>query len=309
MEQYSNIPAALKQHPNWVTWGIRDAPMKAPFDPNGLLSGRPSPAKAGVRETWGSYHAAVECVRRGLAQGIGYEFDGRVVGVDLDHVLDECGVLLPQAREIVDKLASYTEVSPSGTGLHIFVLAPEAKINRHRRKDFFLEIYSTGRYFTMTGEVYGEHRAIESRAVELQAVHNKYLLHDIPRQNNNRSIPITSTTETADKWRFLHIGLRRDKVLAALWSGERSTSNESANDIAFMNKLAYWCNADPDTMIHAFCSSPYYAQKDEAHQKKCCRLDYLPNTARTACSTVYSTAVVDYERWHQNRGRERACVR
>ena len=85
---YDNIPAQLRQRPNWVAWGIRDAPPKSPFNPASLLAGRPFPAKAGVRETWGSYETAAECVRRGLARGIGYEFDGSVYGVDLDHVID-----------------------------------------------------------------------------------------------------------------------------------------------------------------------------------------------------------------------------
>lgn len=153
MHLYNNIPSMLKERPNWVAWGIRDAPPKSPFHPASLLSGKPFPAKAGVRETWSSYEAAVECVRRGLARGIGYEFDGSVYGVDLDHVIDEAGTVTPQAQEIVGKLGSYTEVSPSGTGLHIFVLAPGADITRHRKKDYFLEIYSVGRYFTVTGNV------------------------------------------------------------------------------------------------------------------------------------------------------------
>ncbi len=83
MHLYGNIPTQLRQRPNWVAWGIRDAPPKAPFDPASLLSGRPSPAKAGIQETWGNYEAAAECVQRGLAQGIGYEFDGSVYGIDL----------------------------------------------------------------------------------------------------------------------------------------------------------------------------------------------------------------------------------
>ena len=151
---YNNIPALLKQHPNWVAWGIRGAPPKSPYNPMNLLSGKPSPAKAGIRETWGSYQAATECVGRGLAQGIGYEFDGSVYGVDLDHVITE-HTLSPEAHEIVGKLNSYTEVSISGAGLHIFVFAPGADIRRHRKKDFFLEIYNEGRYFTVTGNVYG----------------------------------------------------------------------------------------------------------------------------------------------------------
>jgi putative DNA primase/helicase len=104
------------------------------------------------------------------------------------------------------------------------------------------------------------------------------------------------------------MGLERDKTFAALWSGQRRCGNESADDIALMNKLAYWCNADPDAMTRAFLSSPHHGQKDLAHKKKCLRSDYLPNTAKNACSTVYSTAAADYERW-QNNKRERSYAR
>jgi len=270
---YDNIPALLKQRPNWVSWGIRGAPLKAPFNPASLLSGRPFPAKAGVRETWGSYQAAAECVERGLARGIGYEFDNSgVYGVDLDHVIDEAGTLTSEAQEIVDRLNSFTELSPSGAGLHIFVLAPDAEITRHRRKDSFLEIYCEGRYFTVTGNVYGGVMVIETRTAELQAIHDNYLLsepalkivHPSPTQH---VAPSDSETE-----RFLHVGLRRDKVFAALWAGQRSHGNESSDDIALMNKLAYWIS-DPDAMIRAFMQSPYFMQKDEAHIRKCQRSD------------------------------------
>ena len=208
-------------------------------------------------------------------------------GGDLEHVIDEAGTLTPQAREIVGKLDSYTEVSPSGTGLHIFVLAPGADITRHRKKDYFLEIYSTRRYFTVTGKVMGGIKPIATRTTELQAVHDKFLLPD-PAQRVIR-LPTAAPVPSAAQDRFLHTGLERDKVFRALWNGERRHGNESADDIALMNKLAYWCNADPDTIIRAFLSSPYHTQKDEAHRRKCQRSDYLPNTAKNANATVYST--------------------
>jgi len=75
-----------------------------------------------------------------------------------------------------------------------------------------------------------------------------------------------------------------------------------------MNKLAYWCNADPDAMNRAFLSSPYCSQKDTEHKKKCQRPDYLQNTAKNACDTVYSTAIADYRRWQQSRKREMVGV-
>ena len=279
----------LKQRPNWVAWGIHDAPMKAPFNPDSLLMNRPLPAKAGIRETWSSYQNAAECVERGLAQGIGYEFDGNgIYGVDLDHVISEDGVT-PQVREIVDKLASYAEISPSGTGLHIFVLAPGADITRHRKKDSFVEIYTEARYFTVTGNIYGDIKTIESRPAELQIIHDKYLLPNTAQKPIAHSRPVTVQSSYQQE-RFLRTGLERDKNFAALWSGERRHGNESADDLALMNKLAYWCNADSAAMLRAFMQSPYCAGKDEAHIKKCQRSDYLPNTAKNACATVYSTA-------------------
>ena len=301
-----SIPELLKQKSNWVCWGIRDAPTKSPFNPVSLLSGKPSPAKAGVRETWGDYQTALECVSRGLARGIGYEFDGGdIYGVDLDRVIDKYGALDPEAQEIVNTLCSYTEVSPSGTGLHIFVLAPGVEIERHRKKDHFIEIYNDGRYFTVTGVIYKGMKTIETRTAGVREIHDKFLLPDEGRKTQDVSPAVPVKT---DHERFLSIGLGRDKVFAALWAGERRCGNESSDDIALMNKLSYWLSADPDAMVRAFLSSPYHAQKDEAHKNKCRRPDYLYNTAKNACATVYSTAAVDHERW-QDRKRERGYAR
>ena len=66
-----------------------------------------------------------------------------------------------------------------------------------------------------------------------------------------------------------------------------------------MNKLAYWCNANIPAMVAAFLQSPYYAQKDDSHKRKCQREDYLPNTAAAALSTLRSTAEQDTERFNQ----------
>ena len=118
-----------------------------------------------------------------------------------------------------------------------------------------------------------------------------------------------SPTSNSDTAYFLKTGLERDKVFSAFWKGERRNGNESADDQAFMNKLAYWCNADPDAMIRAFLQSTFYSQKDDNHKIKCGRMDYLPNTARKAIATVYSTAKADYDKWQLNRKHERSYAR
>jgi putative DNA primase/helicase len=299
-DYYQNIPVILKQRPNWVVWGIPGAIPKAPYHPESLLRMKINPAKAGAPDTWGSYNAAAECVKRELAQGVGYEFDGGgIYGVDLDKVIDNSGALSPQAREIVDGLASYTEISPSGRGLHIFVTADNVNITRHRRQGGFVEIYSNARYFTVTGNVYGGFDRIADRPAELQRLHDRYLLPE-PSQILQR---VDSARTEPD---FLRRGLAKDTILRACWNGERRRGEESADDIGLMNKWAYWCNKDHAAMIAAFMQSPYYAGKDDDHKKKCQRSDYLPKTAAKACAALRSTAREDTQRYRQAKSRERA---
>ncbi|MCL2343062.1 MAG: hypothetical protein FWC62_04070, partial [Firmicutes bacterium] len=95
--------------------------------------------------------------------------------------------------------------------------------------------------------------------------------------------------------------LAKDPVLRACWNGEVRRGDESASDLALMNKLGYWLSADQPAMIAAFLQSPYFAQKDEAHQRKCQRADYLPNTAKAACASLRSTAREDTARYLERR--------
>jgi putative DNA primase/helicase len=300
---YQNVPDLLRAKPNWVVWGVVGEPLKAPFQPDSLLRLQTVPAKSGVPDTWGGFEQAALCVSKGLARGIGYEFSGGdIYGVDLDHVIDDSGIVTPEAREIVAQLNSYTEVSPSGHGLHIFVTAEGVNITRHRKQGGFVEIYSNARYFTVTGNVYGDFVRINERSAELQIIHDRYLLPEPQRA----AVPPCSVDSPQGADEDLQRGLMKDPVLRACWNGERRRGDESASDQALMNKLAYWCNADPQAMIAAFLQSPYFAGKDEAHQKKCRRADYLPNTAKAACASLHSTAREDTERYiRQGKYREK----
>jgi primase-polymerase (primpol)-like protein len=160
-----------------------------------------------------------------------------------------------------------------------------------------VDIYSIARYFTVTGNIHGATNGIADRTAELQQIHDKYLLPEAPRvvSSSTFEAPPQATLET------LRRGITKDPVLRACWNGEQRRGDESASDQALMNKLAYWCNANVPAMLAAFMQSPYFAQKDEAHQRKCRRADYLPNTATAACSTLHSTAEQDTARFNQTK--------
>ena len=126
----------LKALDIWVLWA---PPDKAPLQINGRY------AKSDNPDTWASYDA---CLATG--KPLGTMIQSPYVGVDLDKCVKD-GVILPWAQKIVDAAQTYTEFSPSGTGLHLWLKdRPGAPLGR-AVKDNGVEIYWERRYFTYTG--------------------------------------------------------------------------------------------------------------------------------------------------------------
>ncbi|NMC34132.1 MAG: hypothetical protein GYA36_16985, partial [Veillonellaceae bacterium] len=152
MLQVKQIPSKMREIPHWVCWRgeyRKDNPKlsKVPADPK---TGRN--ASSTKRETWGTFDQAHGHFNKSLTLcGLGFVFseEDSLVGVDLDNCIDPAtGIIKPWAREILDDLNTYCEISPSGKGVKAFCLGdiPEAG---SKRGD--LEIYKSGRYFTVTG--------------------------------------------------------------------------------------------------------------------------------------------------------------
>lgn len=146
------IPVDLRQEARWVVWRAeprrgQSKLAKVPYDPK---SG--AHAKTDNPATWGTYEQAVTKYRAGGFNGVGFMLGDGWSGVDLDNCIDPVsGTLSPLAQEIVAALASYTETSPSGTGVKIFVRGrlPEHHWSKNVKLD--LEMYDQGRFFTVTG--------------------------------------------------------------------------------------------------------------------------------------------------------------
>jgi putative DNA primase/helicase len=107
--------------------------------------------------SWSSFAIVAEAAARN-GWGIGFVFNGDgLVGIDLDDCRDpETGTLAQWASEIIEGLQSYCEVSPSQTGVKLFVRGalPDRFSKQHKRPDGLghVEIYCTGRFFTVTGQ-------------------------------------------------------------------------------------------------------------------------------------------------------------
>ncbi len=102
------VPGALRTRPQWVTWH-HERGTKVPYNAmNGRRASSTDPA------TWATFEIAERAAKARRHDGVGFVFseDDPFAGVDLDDCIDDTGTIAAWARDIVDSLHSYTEISP-----------------------------------------------------------------------------------------------------------------------------------------------------------------------------------------------------
>jgi hypothetical protein len=134
-------------------------------------------------ETWSTFESAVNAVRDGTYEGIGYVFsDNGIVGIDVDTGYDEDGFLTPLAATIIGKCQSYTEKSKSGRGFHILLRG--TLIFKGKNNLAGVEIYKAARYFIMTGDTL-LYREIEENQDAIDFVVETYFPEARQEKNSN----------------------------------------------------------------------------------------------------------------------------
>lgn len=156
---HSNVPDELKEIKKWLLWKkdivngkVRKIPVR-----NGY------PFDITQKDNLLSFNTAALLLNNGDVDGLGFAFskDDPYTGIDLD------GTENPQERQlqadIFNHFKTYSELSPSGNGLHLIV---KGKIPESVTKKPF-EMYSDGQYFTVTGEKIGDY-GIENKQDDLR---------------------------------------------------------------------------------------------------------------------------------------------
>jgi len=163
------VPDGLRRRSQWVGYRLEQRgdppkPTKVPVNPSNDRN-----AKVDDPTTWATFKKALEAVERYKLNGVGFVFTGgdAFCGIDLDKCRDlQTREVQPWAAEIIQQLDSYTEVSPSGTGVHIIIHAElhEGKGRKFEQLDERVELYDRGRFFCTTGApVEGTLSTIEDR--------------------------------------------------------------------------------------------------------------------------------------------------
>jgi putative DNA primase/helicase len=249
MNNFDNIPQELRERKQWVNWQPveRNGKVtKVPYGRDGKRASTTDPA------TWMTFEAARECDLERL--GFVFRKDDPFFGVDVDECRDpETGEIAPWAQKIVDELATYTEISPSGTGLHSIgrgTLPPGG-----RRKGS-IEMYNQDRYFCMTGNSHdGSQTTIENRQTEIDKFHA-----DIFPKTENTGAKDPHSTEppylSDDEVIAKALAAKNGAAFDRLWLGETDGfPSPSEADLALCRHLAFWCGSDRVQMDRLFRTS------------------------------------------------------
>ena len=196
-------------------------------------------------------------------------------GVDFDYTDDRA--LFARHKEWAERLNSYSERSPSKTGLHVIVKGRVPKGIKSKHK---IEVYSSGRFFTMTGDVY-RHAPIADRNAELNAlwaelnaeratVDDASVVMDVPQREDDQTIlDRASRADNGDKF-------------TRLWNGDLSNNanDHSRADAALCELLAFYTSS-ADQIERLWIGSPL-GNRDKTQRRK----NYRQRTIKAALARV-----------------------
>lgn len=213
----------MREREQWVVWRYEHRAGQAKPTKVLYVPGENRRAKSTDPATWRSFDAALSADGDGL--GFVFSESDPFTGVDLDGAIGADGQLEPWAQDIVTRLDSYTELSPSGHGVHVII---GGTVPGPRRRKGPVEMYSSDRFFTVTGRRLESYPAtVEVRQAQLAEVYSLTFPDDVTSGQ-----PIESHTPAMSDEAIIELmraAGNADRV-RKLWNGDRSDYATAEND-------------------------------------------------------------------------------
>ncbi len=251
------VPHELRAIPQWVAWRLAapkesgKKPRKIPIAPFTATNASSTDAK-----TWGTFSEACACALAHRLAGVGFVLNASgIAGLDLDKCRDAVtGAIEPWAQEIVQRFHSYSEVSPSGTGLRIVV---RGTLPRGRRRKGPIEVYDNERFLTITGHRLADApEEIAARQEELDDLVTEISgkAKAMPKLAA-RELPQSATASDDQVLERARRGRNRVKFNELYSGGLAGYNSTSEADAALLHMLAFWTGGDATRMDRMFRTS------------------------------------------------------
>lgn len=253
---FERIPKELKEEGLFCLYKMeqrKGKTTKVPYQVNGC---RADPSN---RKCFTDFETVKATQQKGGYAGLSIGVFEPYAMIDIDHCVEN-GKLSSMAQEIVELMDSYTEYSPSGTGIHII-----AKINKFKfdatqyyinNRKLGLEVYvagTTNKYLTITGNVICD-KAPQYRDAELAQLVTGYMKRSTV-ENKNEVVAPGSFLSDESVIQKIMASKQADKF-KPLWEGEiPEGKSHSEADMTLVQMLAFWCGGDAEQIDRLFRQS------------------------------------------------------
>lgn len=290
------VPESIRNKSQWITYRIEEDddgdPKKVPKAPlfhykSGTLFNH-SPTNTDHAVTFDEavdfVHKSEEKLEGHSADGVGLVLtaDDDLVGIDIDDAYDATsGDIEEWAFDVVQTLDSFSEISPSGTGIHVLCRGELNDDYQIKGDEPHLETYSSKRFLTFTGRrIKGTPRNVQERTDEVQDIQARYMPKSDDNETNtdsdvapdlNYSSSVSSPELTQDDKELIEMANSRDDKFRRLFeNGDTSmhSGDHSRADMALSSKLAWWTESDIEQMERIFRSSALMREKFDEKRGK-----------------------------------------
>lgn len=299
---FNDIPIELRNLPQWVLWKYEERngkKTKVPYQPSGEM------AQANNRRTWSTFATIVKFYLNSDFDGIGFVFSRQdeYVGIDIDKCVNyepsdkekKNPIISEFAKEIIDTLDSYTEISVSLHGIHIIVKGklPQSVLGTGRKNaKHGLEIYQYGRFFTVSSNRENSNDVYD-RTDELAEVFEQYFDDsDIQGRVNLAEFEkdeIKISNEAL--WERMFRSKNGDEI-RSMYNGNLINDDHSATDLALCNHLAFWTGKSATRMDAMFRETSLIRDKWDVIHFSDTNETYGERTIGVAISST-STTILD----------------
>jgi primase-polymerase (primpol)-like protein len=282
-----------RQWTNWRYEVVGGKKTKVPYFSKTKRSSSTDPS------TWKTYDEAETALDNGSNKfdgvGIFFKDDLLLLGVDIDHCIEDGKYVHPQLELIekfLDRSNTYTEISPSRTGLHLFFKLTEPYTLTANKKAPF-EIYNRARFLTVTNQNISSLK--EVRTVTPKEMDEILSEIGYPWTKKEKALPGKSAL-TDEQILTKMFNSKIGAKLKALYNGDTSEydNDKSSADYGLCSTLAFWSGRDEAQIERLWLASPL-GQREKTKERK----DYRSKTVTKAvanCSKVYETTAMRIEK-------------